>query len=581
MKKLLMVSLGMMVLGGFAAHLTQTAGGRVRIEDVRFVGPGGIAQNARLYVPQTATAEDPVPGIVAIHGYINTHETQAGFAIEFARRGFVVLAVDQTGHGLSDPPSGSNGFGGPPALAFLRTLDIVDPHNIGLEGHSMGGWASLAAAAALPDGYKSIVLEGASVGRTAASSDSTPPLRNVAVVFSLYDEFSRSMWGVPVPRDIVASERLMAFFGTDEEVEPGRIYGSIEDGDARVLFQPPVTHPGDHLSRAAIGHAVAWFQATLDGGTDLPPSDQIWYWRELGTLVALVGMILLLLPVGAFLLEAPWFRELADVPSEPLSAKGVGWVGATLVFVLLPVVTFFPFKDLSTPLGFTPSRVFPQGITNQVITWTTLMGLISLVLFLVWHFTSNQRRGANGDHYGLTWGGKLSVRRILKSLLLAFLIVLAALVAVNASAFFFVSDFRFWVFAIRPLSPAQARIALSYLLPFSGFFLVLSTALHGQLRRPGLSLGAEITANILILTAGFAGLLLIQYVPLLMGGTMTISSEPLWTIIAFQLLPIMTIVAVVSTFFFRRTGHVFVGAFASGMLVTWIVVASQATHVAP
>jgi pimeloyl-ACP methyl ester carboxylesterase len=581
MKKLLMASFGMMVLGGFVANLTQTAGGRVRIEDVRFVGPGGIAQNGRLYVPETASAENPAPGIVAIHGYINSHETQAGFAIEFARRGFVVLAVDQTGHGLSDPPSGANGFGGPPALAFLRALDIVDPGNIGLEGHSMGGWASLAAAASLPDGYESIVLEGASVGRTAASSDSTPTLRNVAVVFSLYDEFSQSMWGVPVPRDIVASGSLKTLFGTEEEVVPGRIYGSIEDGTARVLHQPPVTHPGDHLSRTAIGHAVDWFQATLEGGTELPASNQIWYWRELGTLVALVGMVLFLLPVGAFLLETPWFRELANVPPDPVSARGMGWFASVLVFILLPVVTFFPFKDLASTLGLTPSRFFPQGITNQVITWTTLTGAISLVLFVVWHWTSNRKRGATPDHYGLTWGGRVSVGKVTKSFALAFLVVLAAQVAVRASAFFFESDFRFWVFAVRPLSLPQAKIALSYCLPFVGFFVVLSTVLHGQLRRSGLSLGAEIAANIVILTVGFAGLLLAQYAPLLMGGTMAIPSEPLWTIIAFQLLPIMTIVAIVSTFFFRRTGHVYLGAFASGLLVTWIVVASQATHFAP
>jgi len=581
MKKLPAFSLGLMVLGGLMAHVTQTSGGRVRIQDIRFVGPGGIAQNARLYVPETATTESPAPGIVAIHGYINSHETQAGFAIELSRRGYVVLAVDQTGHGLSDPPSGANGFGGPPALSFLRTLDIVDPGNIGLEGHSMGGWASLAAAAALPDGYRSIVLEGSSVGRGTASSDSTPPLRNVAVVFSLFDEFSQSMWGVPVPRDLGGSERLITFFGTDQEVVPGRIYGSIEAGDARILHQPPVIHPGDHLSRVAIGHAVDWFQATLDGGTDLPSSNQIWYWRELGTLLALLGMVFLLLSVGSFLLEAPWFRELADDPPPSLSATGMGWWVAASVFILLPALTFFPFKDLASPLGFTPSRAFPQAITNQVITWTTLVGLISLVLFLLWHWASNRKRGATSGHYGLTWEGRVSARKIAKSFALAFLVVLAGQIAVKASAFFFQSDFRFWVFAIRPMSPSQARISLSYALPFVGFFLVLAMVLHGQLRRDVQSLGKEMALNVALLTVGFAGLLLVQYVPLLAGGTLAMPSEPLWTIIAFQLLPIMTIVGVVSTFFYRRTGHVYVGAFASGLLVTWIVVASQATHFAP
>jgi len=418
------------------------------------------------------------------------------------------------------------------------------------------------------------------------------------VVFSLYDEFSRSMWGVPVPRDLVTSERLMAFFGTEDEVVPGRIYGSIEEGTARVLHQPPVIHPGDHHSRTAVGHAVEWFQTTLDGGSDLPSSNQIWYWKELGTLVALVGMVLLLLSVGALLLETPWFRELAQAPAAPASATGWGWVGATAVFVLLPPLTFFPFKDLASTLGLSSSWLFPQGITNQIVTWTTLLGLVSLVLFLVWHWASNRKRGAEAFHYGLAWGvdgspeggappmegvsfqPSLCPRKLGKSFALAFLVVLAGYLAVSASSFLFHSDFRFWVFAARPMSRAQAGITLSYGLPFVAFFLVLATILHGRLRREGQTLARELGTNIVLLTVGFVGLLLVQYVPLLMGGTLTIPSESLWTIIAFQLLPIMTIVAVVSTYFYRRTGHVYVGAFTSGLLVTWIVVASQATHFA-
>jgi len=576
----LALALVLMTAGGFLAFLTQTNGGTIRVKDVRFVGPDGIVQNARLYVPEGVTSQNPAPGIVAIHGYINTHETQAGFAIEFARRGYVVLAADQTGHGLSDPPSGANGFGGPPALAFLRSLDIVDPDNIGLEGHSMGGWAVLAAAAAMPDGYRSIVLEGSSVGTTRGSSDTSTPLRNVAVVFSRFDEFSQTMWGVPLPGDIVGTDRLKALFGTEENVVPGRIYGSIDLGDARVLHQPPVIHPGDHLSRVAIGHAIDWFQRTLDGGNDLPPSSQSWFWREIGTLLALVGMVLLLFPVATLLLQLPWFSDLVQGPSPPKSASGPGWWLGVAVFVLLPVLTLFPFKGSAARLGLTASAFFPQGITNQVITWTTLVGLISLSLFGAWHLGVNRKRGATLESYGLTWDGKISWAKIGRSFILALLVVSAGCLAAYASAFIFKSDFRFWVFAIRPLSPLQARIAPAYALPFIGFSLVLATVLHGQLRRAGLTLGQEAAMNVGLLVLGFAGLLLFQYLPLLLGGTLAIPSEPLWSIIAFQFVPIMTIVALVSTFFYRRTGHIYVGAFVSGLMVTWIVVASQATHFA-
>src|SRR3954468_7697629 len=141
--------------GGLLASLTQTSGG-IRIDDVRFKGAKGNTMSALLYAPPNATAQTPAPGILAIHGYINSRETQDGFAIEFARRGYVVLAPDQTGHGFSDPPAFANGYGGPDSLKYLRTLDIVNPKNIALEGHSMGGWASVTAAALVPDGFSSI-----------------------------------------------------------------------------------------------------------------------------------------------------------------------------------------------------------------------------------------------------------------------------------------------------------------------------------------------------------------------------------------------------------------------------------------
>jgi len=570
---LLLVALALIAAGGALAWFVQTDGGRIRMVDVRIPGSDGIFLHGRLFIPPGASAEAPAPGIVAIHGYINTKETQSGFVIEFARRGYVVLAVDQSGHGYSDPPSGANAWGGPAALAFLRSLDIVDSGNIGLEGHSMGGWASLAAAGANPDGYRSIVLQGSGpLGAAGAGA------RNVAVVFSQYDEFSGLMWGVPVAADAGQGDRMKAFFGTEEPVVPGRIYGSIQQGTARVLHQPPVTHPGNHLSRLAIGHAVDWFQQTLEGGDPLPPSRQVWYWKELGTLLALIGMVLLLFPVGAMLLARPWFAELVQPPPPPSGPTGAGWWGAALVFALLPALTLFPFKDLPGRWGLSASALLPQNLTTQVATWAVLVGLISLALFVVWHLLA--RRGAlpTADRYGLTWGGRVVMRLVGKSWILAFIVVLVAYASLAASAALFGSDFRFWVFAVKPMSLLHVRIALVYLVPFTFFFVILSTVLHGQMRGREVGLRREIVTNVLLLTGGFATLLAYQYASLFTVGTLAIPGEPLWTIVAFQFLPLMTMVGAISTWFHRRTGRVYVGAFTSALLVTWIVVASQATH---
>src|SRR5271163_216015 len=299
----------LILAGGLLAYLTQTAGG-IRIEDVRFKGASGNTMSALLYTPPNATAKTPAPGILAVHGYINSRETQDGFAIEFARRGYVVLALDQSGHGYSDGPAFANGFGGPDGLAYLRSLDIVDKANIGLEGHSMGGWTILAAAATMPNDYKSMVLEGSSTGKPFAAEGTASWPRNLALVFAQYEEFPTLMWGVEQARDVTQSPKLWAVFGTQGPVEPGKVYGDIAQGTARVLYTPAITHPDEHISHQAIGYSLDWFARTLKGGTPRPADDQIWFRKELGTLIALAGFVVLLLGVFDGLLEAPIFSHL-------------------------------------------------------------------------------------------------------------------------------------------------------------------------------------------------------------------------------------------------------------------------------
>jgi len=588
---MLAVALFIILVGNLMAFVTQTDWGNVNVRDVRFVGTDGLIMSGLLYVPKGVTADNPAPGILAVHGYINSRETQDGFAIEFARRGYVVLAIDMTGHGYSDPPTFANSFGGPDGLRYLRSLDIVDKDNIGLEGHSMGGWAIVTAAATLGDtSYKSMVLEGSATGVFAPPGTATFP-RNVAVVYSKFDEFSHLMWGVPVAKDVVKSDSLKTTFGTQNNVVVGQLYGSIADGTARKLYQPTATHPGDHISCQAIGDAVDWFQSTLQGGTPLPPANQIWYWKEIGNLIAVIGMIFLFFPVGALLLRCGFFKELEEAPAKPKSATGVTWWISAIIFVVVPALTWFPFTDLFNKWKWQASAVFPQNITTQVMIWALLVAVIAAVLFLLWHFAFNRKAKAAASDYGITWGKELNWRKIGKSFLLAFVVAFIGYLTLVFSAWLFTVDFRFWVFAVKPMSNIQFQIFLCYLIPFILVYIAFAVALHGQLRPTSkgaeLSLGKEMAVNWALMVVGFIVLLLVQYIPLLMGRTLgyTVTPDPLdavalWSIIAFQFLPLMTIVALAFTFFYRKTGHIYTGVFLSAMVVVWIIVASEAIHFA-
>ncbi len=548
------------LLGVFLAHSIQTAGD-IRIKDVRFNGTDGKVIAGSLYIPPGVSNATPAPGILAVHGYINTREVQSGFAIEFARRGYVVLAIDQAGHGESDAPAFANGYGGPASLAYLRSLEFVDKDNIGLEGHSMGGWTILAAASAYPDGYKAMVLEGSSVGggRSAPGTPAWP--RNVAVVFSQFDEFASTMWQSPKGSEVGDSANLQALFGTNQRVRPGDVYGNIAQGTARVLYSPPVTHPGDHLSRAAIGHAIHWFAQTLEGGTPFPENQQIWYWKELGTVIALIGFVTLICGTIELFLASPAFASLRQVPVHfAFAHRNPKWWGVAIVSAVIPVISFYPLMGWGAQL-LRASALFPQTITSQVAFWGVANGVILTGLGLLW------RTGKVEFSY-----------RLLPTALLSLATVSVAYTSVLLADFLFAVDFRFWFVGVRPLSLMHLKIMPVYGVLFTVFFLLALRALHGGLSVAGDSARREYAANILVLMGGFLAFLLLQYGSLFGTGTLLTPNEPLNTIVMLQFVPLLSIVAIISTFAYRRTASYLPGAFINALFVTWYVIAGQATQ---
>jgi pimeloyl-ACP methyl ester carboxylesterase len=558
---LLWAGLALMLIGAVLASAVQTAGG-VKIRDVRFTGTGGAPMSALLYVPPNATAKTPAPGVLAVHGYFNSRETQDGFAIEFARRGYVVLALDQTGHGYSAPPTFSNGFGGPDGLRYLRSLDIVDKDNIGLEGHSMGGWTVVNAAASQPEGYKAIVLEGSSTGKPFAPEGTPTFPRNLAVVFSQYDEFGATMWGAPKSRDVAASLKLRAAFGEAGPVQVGKIYGDPAAGTGRVFHTPAITHAQDHFSITAIGHAIDWLQLNLKGGSPRPASDQIWYWKEVGTLIALAGFVVFLLGVFEALLRLPYFAPLAASPPLNEGGRGPGWWLALVATAAIPALTYLPVFHLAEKL-LPASPLLPQAFTNQTVVWALLNGILAFAGVALF---ARARPGIS--------------RPLLPAILIAMATVSAGYAALAVADALFKIDFRFWVIGLKLLNRERFIDALIYLVPFTAFFILALSALHRNLTRKGTGRLAIYLGNVAALAAGFVVFLLAQYLPLFFGGALLSPNQGLLTIMSIQFVVLLALVAVIATFTWLRTGRSLPGALICALFVTWYVVAGQAAQAA-
>ncbi len=555
----------LVLLGGLLAHLIQTSGG-VTVSDVRWTGRAGEPMAALLYAPATATPLARAPAVLVSHGYINTREMQSPFAIELARRGFVVLAMDMAGHGYSGGAVGDHDGGGPAALAYLRALPFVDPANIGLEGHSMGGVPMIGAALAQPDGYRSMVLEGSTppdLGQLGAGSPTFP--RNLEIVFGKYDEFAPLMWREPEGSGIGASAKIKALFGAAGPVAAGVRHGSIAANTARLMINPPVTHPIEHFSAAGVGAAVDWFQRTLTGEANPKPAgDQIWLWKEIGTLIALVGFVAVVLGAFEALLPAPVFARLGEPaagPSPPPRGR-LGWWLAFVLTAAIPAVSFYPLMGLG--FAFLPSKLFPQWVTNQLLVWALANAAISGVLLLI----GGRRKVAFRDPWPI-------------SILMAILAAAAGYAALTVADTLFKVDFRFWVVGLKLLDARHALYFLAYLPLFTAAFLVMMRALHANLATGDQGAAREYLTAALAMSLGFVVLLAIQYAWMFATGRLLSPPEALNTIIAIQFVPVLATVGLIGAFTYRRTGGYIAGAVLCGILVTWYVVAGTATHWRP
>jgi len=547
----------LILAGSLLAHAIQTAGG-VKVRDVRFAGDG-ITQSALLYVPPSATAQRLAPAVLVSHGYINTREMQSPFAIELARRGFVVLAMDMAGHGYSEGAVGQQrDFGGPAALRYLQSLPFVDRNAIGMEGHSMGGGPILAAAKAQPDGYRALVLEGSTPGLLRAAAPENP--RNLAIVFGGYDEFAQLMWQVPKGSMIETSPRLAKLFGTTAPVVENRVYGSIADGTARILVNPPITHPWEHFSNSGVGAAVDWFQQTLPGAAaPKPVSGQIWIWKEVGTGIAFIGFVYLLLGTFELLLRLPAFAGLNQPMQPAAERRGGKWWLAFLLTAAVPAITYFPLMEVGQL--FIPMQLFPQHIHNQLLVWALANAVITLVLSLV----------LRGGKPAFTTRWAPAVLIALATVAVGYL----SLVIVDAA---FKVDYRFWVLGLKPLDARHALMAIPYAVLWAVFFLVALRALAANLAVRGEGFLTHVGSWKMAMCLGFVVLLLWEYGTLFSTGVLATPGEPLNTIVAIQFVPLLAMVGAIAAFTYRRTNSYVPGALICALVLAWYVTGGTATH---
>jgi len=146
--------------------------------------------------------------------------------------------------------------------------------------------------------------------------------------------------------------------------------------------------------------------------------------------------------------------------------------------------------------------------------------------------------------------------------------------------FLFKIDFRIWFIAVKLLSAGQARAFLVYLVPF---VLSMGLMLRALYSNPLLRAGSAIFqygVSIAALAGGFILFVLVEYLMLFSTGQLPAlyPFDALRVILSIQFIPLLAIVGTIATFTFRRTNSYLPGALIAAVLITWVVVAGQATQ---
>ncbi len=366
------------------------------------------------------------------------------------------------------------------------------------------------------------------------------------------DEFGGFMWGPEAPLATGAVSKLRTLFASSDPVEPGRLYGNTQDGSARMLLTPPVIHAWLHQSSAGITPAINWFARTLKGANSLPADDQIWPWREVGDLVALLAIPALI--AGAMTALAG-YRHSA-VANDATTKAATRRSGLELAAIaVIPALLFIPACML-TEATLGQNGLFRQTFTNQFAGWALLSAGLSVLAL--------KSRGMG-----------LPMAAIPRSLVIALLALLPAYMLVLATDRLLHVNPSWWFITIRPVTIERTRDFLLYA-PFFTVNCLASLCLIQSISplQNGTMAGAVVRA-VAATSGGFLAFLVVQYGVLALTGHLLLPGEGLRVISAIGFAVCLAFVGIFGVVSRRMLGSIAPGAMISGLFVTWVLVATQ------
>ncbi|MCH4201465.1 MAG: alpha/beta hydrolase [Bacilli bacterium] len=605
-------------ISSFFASMIQSNWGSVKVNTVYFEARDSQVVAYDMYTPKTATEDNKAPLIVIIPGFQRSRETQGHLAIEFARRGYVVINIDPYSQGDSTSSKGTQGsaiatiegYGSFDLIDYIydnsEVYPFIDKTKIGVTGHSAGGNAAYQAAVHF--GQESVNNNGVSKVNSvyisgyviSINSSIAYSKSNMGMDYALYDEgafrnqdnpdapvgYSKSDMSWAIESHTFVNSGLekagLPTIPNSEQVEIGKIYGNPNLKNMRQVFNTPVIHAFQPYNTAANTAMIDFFEVAMNFYSDsIAPSSMVWIYKEVFTTISLIASLAMIVPLAMLLYRIPWFKKSQQAPIYNTKKRSWGSIVNYLVVFAITAtfaaLTYLPSAKMTLTLFPEASAsqntwFFPQRMNNAVAVWAVLSGIFAIGVFLISQYLTRYFH-KRFDHIEVsqskmveTWGIKTGWINALKTIIIG--VAVAAIyfgILMLIFAIFHVDYRLLFIMAARPLNGKVLIQLLMYFPLFFIFYLSNSIRVNGGQMRGALPEWAKLALAGLMNIAGLTIILLIQYITFAKTGTIAFTELPdgttqwLYVNILFTLIPVMFLMPFFNRWFYKISGNSYLG----------------------
>ncbi len=572
--KVFLINLVLLLLVSILNWGVVSGWGNVKIQRLTLIGDDGLSNSALMYIPKNATNDTPAPGIMMYHGGSGNGRNHEAWAMEYARRGYVVIAVDNLGSGNSE-------YNGRDRYAicdlftrYLYDCPIVDNTKIILSGHSIGGDFTQEMGLRFQPAL-TIVSDG---GGKEFNTERQLEHAYLVVAGTADKACPEGKYEDTISKQF-ANDGVLA---RGETVEQNVVYGSIEEGNAHKFVRiKDQIHEGVFVNSKHIAAILDFSQQIVSPVKYIDAENQVWFWKDALGLIGMFVFVAFMLNLALMLIDQmPVLAELKQPLPRNVGLRGVGLAISIVMALVFPLIVLYTGGfGLINALGGARNladTVFRVRFAHYAVVIVAELNLFGLLMFFLYMATDGRKAHANLRDLGLTAEGKTKIQwsMVGKAFLVAAFSVFTGFTYMKMQDDILGTDFYCLFFGFKDIELKKFVYYIPYLLIWIPSFAIAAVGMNVERRLP--STGNEklddviaVLFNGLLATASITVMVIIENAVQIHMGSTQGAALPNWgtDITRIWGMPVgMFLAGTGNTYAYRKTGNIWLGAFLMGII---------------